>query len=208
MEKQLTFRHYKKEDFQTIKNIIREAWKYDAFASPKIANKMAAVFLNSCLANQTFTQVAVLDNIPVGIIMGKNIKTFQKSFSLLLKRNFSIFDLLCRKEGRNVSRIFGSVDGIDKELLKSSPIQYEGEVAFFAVDKQCRGYGIGKQLFSKLNAYMENENVKHYYLFTDTSCNYGFYEHQGMIRRCEKQHTFEVDNQTGNMTFFIYDNVK
>lgn len=208
MEKQLTFRCYKKEDFKVIKNIIREAWKYDSFASPKIADKMAAVFLNSCLANQTFTQVAVLDNTPVGIIMGKNIKKFKNSFTLLLKRTISIFDLLCRKEGRNVSKIFGNVNGIDKELLESSPIQYDGEVAFFAVDKQCRGYGIGKQLFSKLNDYMESECVKNYYLFTDTSCNYGFYEHQGMVRRCEKQHTFEIKNQIGNITFFIYDNVK
>lgn len=208
MKTQLTFRCYKKEDFQAIKNMIREAWKYDAFATPKTADKMAAVFLNSCLANQTYTQVALLDNVPVGVIMGKNMKTFRKSFFRLLRRNFSIFDLLRRKEGRTVSKIFGSVDGIDKELLKTSQIQYKGELAFFAVDKKHRGYGIGKQLFSKWNTHAKKESIRTYYLFTDTSCNYGFYEHQGMRRRCEKHHTFNVNEQTGHMTFFIYDNAK
>ncbi|MFR6185637.1 MAG: hypothetical protein ACLUJG_08875 [Lawsonibacter sp.] len=33
--------------------------------------------------------------------------------------------------------------------------------------------------------------IEEFYLFTDTSCNYAFYEHQGMKRRSEK-HIFTV----------------
>lgn len=45
-----------------------------------------------------------------------------------------------------------------------------------------------KQDFNPLRRLSEN-----FYLFTDTSCNYGFYEHQGMVRRCEKEHVFYID---------------
>ena len=42
-------------------------------------------------------------------------------------------------------------------------------------------------------------------MFTDTSCNYGFYEHQGMRRRCEKEHLFHINGKAASMRFFIYD---
>ena len=42
-------------------------------------------------------------------------------------------------------------------------------------------------------------------MFTDTSCNYGFYEHQGMKRRLEKKHVFNIKGQQAVMNFFIYD---
>ena len=44
-----------------------------------------------------------------------------------------------------------------------------------------------------------------FYLFTDTSCNYGFYEHQGMCRRGQREHLFQINGQTVSMNFFLYD---
>ena len=52
---------------------------------------------------------------------------------------------------------------------------------------------------------MKQEKLKEFYLFTDTSCNYGFYEHQGMKRRLEKEHIFNIKGQQAVMKFFIYD---
>lgn len=52
---------------------------------------------------------------------------------------------------------------------------------------------------------MEKTGLKEFYLFTDTTCNYGFYEHQGMIRRLEKEHTFHIKGQQKIINFFIYD---
>ena len=52
---------------------------------------------------------------------------------------------------------------------------------------------------------MKQEKLKEFYLFTDTSCNYGFYEHKGMKRRLEKKHVFNIKGQQSVMNFFIYD---
>ena len=73
------------------------------------------------------------------------------------------------------------------------------------MDASCRGKGIGKKLFQSAMNYINDEKLKEFYLFTDTSCNYGFYEHQGMVRRCEKEHVFNIEGQTAKMKFFIYD---
>ncbi len=205
MEEQINFREYKSADRAAVAEIIRKTWSYDRFAGPETAGKMAEVFLDSCLANQTFTQVAVIENTPVGIIMAKSIKTHRCSIKFWFKRTFSILSLLATKEGRSVACIFGGVNGIDKELLCDCEKEYQGELAFFAIDASYRGRGIGKKLFASALDYLRKEQVETFYLFTDTSCNYRFYEHQGMTRRREKIHTFSVKGQTEDMTFFIYD---
>ena len=68
-----------------------------------------------------------------------------------------------------------------------------------------RGKGIGKQLFQSALDYMKEQKLNTLYLFTDTSCNYEFYEHQGMIRKGEKKQTLNVNGQSAKMNFFIYD---
>lgn len=201
----ITLREYQKKDFQTLTNIIRETWHYDEFSSPKTAVKLARVFLSSCLTNYTFSRVAIVNGKPIGIILGKNISTHNCPLKYRMKQIKSIVSLYLSKEGRKVSKIFENVNGIDKHLLSNAGKSYPAELALFAVDTSCRGKGVGKILFQSVLDYMKEQKLDEFYLFTDTSCNYGFYEHQGMKRRCEKEHLFNMNGQTVKMNFFIYD---
>lgn len=204
MKPNIEFREIVKKDEIFIENIIREAWHYDEMCRPQTAQKLANVFLASCLANQTYTQVAVLNGKPIGIIMGKDIRKHRSSFYYRWKQMISIVRLLMDSEGRKVASIFKGVNMIDQELLKESPIEYQGELSFFAISKDCRGLGIGKKLFLRLINYMKANNINRFYLYTDTSCNYQFYEHQGMIQRGMKTSSFpEIGSK--KMDFFIYD---
>ena len=202
---QIELREYQKQDFKALETIIRETWHYDDFSSPKTAIKLARVFLSSCLTNYTFSRVAVMDGNVVGIILANNIAKHKCPLSNRLLQIKSILSLYSTKEGRNVSKIFGNVNGIDKQLLNENNKIYPAELALFAVSSSCRGKGIGKMLFQSTLDYMKQEKLKEIYLFTDTSCNYGFYEHQGMERRLEKKHIFNIKGQQAVMKFFIYD---
>lgn len=202
---QVELREYQKQDFHDLETIIRQTWHYDEFASPKTATKLARVFLTSCLTNYTFSKVALIDGKPVGIILANNKDKHKCPLSNRLKQIQAILSLYCSKEGRNVSKIFGSVNGIDQQLLDENNTQYPAELALFAVSASCRGKGIGKMLFQCALDYMKQEKLNNFYLFTDTSCNYGFYEHQGMERRIEKEHIFNIKGQRAAMKFFIYD---
>lgn len=205
MEREIVFREFQKGDSKTIEEIIIEAWNYNDLCSSKTAHKMAKVFLSSCLANQTYTKVALLSNKPIGVIMAKDIKLHKCPLKYKLKQAFAIMSLYLSKEGRNTSKIFSSVNEIDKDLLKECKKEYGGEVAFFAISSAARGKGIGKKMFSFMLEYMKSQNINNFYLFTDTSCNYGFYEHQGMNRCTEKSQSFVIKGKEANMTFFIYD---
>lgn len=205
MNNHIILRDYQKEDSPALENIVREAWKYDSFCSPKIAAKLAKVYLNTCLTNQTFTQVAVVNHVPVGIIMGKNIQTHKCSLTLRVKWLLSLASLYLSKEGRRILKTFSCVDGVDKELLATSGKNYKGEVAFFAINERYRGMGLGRRLFQTVVDYMKSQNIPEFYLFTDTSCNYRFYEHIGLQKREEKKLFMDVNGQGNNMTFFLYE---
>lgn len=205
MTQDIIFREYNESDRIYLEQIIKETWNYDRFCTPKTASLLAHIYLNSCLANQTFTQVALVGNMPIGIIMGKNNLTHHCPLKLKLNMMKSIFRFLITKEGRKVSSVFGGVEKIDQELLSQCEKDYQGELAFFAIQAEYKGLGIGKQLFQNLVAYMQSQNINNFYLYTDTSCNYGFYEHQGMHRQQEKSHQFNIHGFENEMTFFLYD---
>lgn len=205
MNEKIIIRKYRKSDDSALENVIREAWQYDRYCSPTTARKIAKVYLNSCLVNQTFIRVAEVDSEPVGVIMGKDIAAHKCPFRLFIKWVRSIVSLMVSKEGRAISRMFEKVDKIDQELLAVCVQKYKGELAFFAIAEKCRGKGIGRKLFQALVDEMKACSISAFYLFTDTSCNYQFYEHMGLTRRCEKKWEMDINGKKEEMTFFLYD---
>lgn len=204
--KQLTYRPIQFSDYSTIENIIRKAWNYDQFASPKVAKQPAKVFLSSCLTNQTFTCVAICNEKPVGVIMGKNRKKHRKSIKHLSRYWLAIAQLVLCKEGLDISKMYGDIDKIDQELLQSTQTTFDSELAFFVLDENQRGLGIGKKLYQTFLEYIASEELTKFYLFTDTTCNFGFYEHQGLHQLKEKLFHFQKLKETEH--FFLYSNVK
>ena len=205
MTEEIKIRAFQKQDIPYLEEIIRKTWNYDRFASEKTAKRLAKVFLASCLTNQTFIRVAALGERSVGVIMAKDSKSHRCPLGYRLRQIWQIFRLMITKEGRQVSSIFRSVNDIDQILLQERKKAYQGELAFFAIGEECRGKGIGAKLFAEVREYMRQQGVENYYLYTDTSCNFGFYEHMGMQRCGEKKKTFEILGQQAEMQFYLYE---
>ena len=205
MNDTLVFRPYQSSDHQALAAIIRETWHYDRFLSSKAVGRMARLYLDSCLANQTFTQVAVLNGNPVGIIMANSHHLQRRPLRVRLRWLRSLAAVLSTVEGRHTLRLFSDIQGIDKALLAQTGKTYDGEIAFFALSASARGKGLGRRLFASAINALRQSGVTSCYLFTDTSCNYGFYEHLGMTRRAQHTRRFTVNGEDATMTFFIYD---
>lgn len=199
------FREYQKKDFEQLAEVIRRTWNYDKFCSGKTAEKLGKAFLSSCLTNYTYSQVAEKDGKAVGIILMKDITKHRCTAIQRFKQIKWILSLLITKEGRMACKFFKDINGIDNKLLDEMGENYQAELALFALDEKYRGEGIGKSLFDAAVAYTKKEQLKDFYLFTDTSCNYGFYEHQGMCRKGAKEYLWKLDGMKEKMTFFIYD---
>ena len=98
------------------------------------------------------------------------------------------------------------MDEIYSQLLKQCDKDYRGgEIALFALSPEYRGLGIGKMLFHSVLAYMKSQSISDFCLYTDTSCNFGFYEHQGMVRQQQYKHLVNMKGQKVELEFYLYD---
>lgn len=205
MKKEVTFREYRDQDEKKIEKIIRKIWNYDKFCDDRVSKLLSEVFLFSCLCNQTYTQVAEMDGEILGVIMAKDIKSHKAPLKYRLKLLHSLISIKRSKKGREALAIFEKVREIDDILLKNSGKPYSAELAFFAMDSEYRGLGIGKSLFEMAKSYMESNSLEDFFLFTDTSCNFKFYDHLGMKKNNEEKIFFDFYNSNQDSTFFIYD---
>lgn len=90
------------------------------------------------------------------------------------------------------------------ELHSSCEWKFDGVLTLFAITRGCRGLGVGKELLNRLLTYQKAHGVTNAYLYTDTSCNVGFYEHQGFMRLGEGTIAVTKENVPSEMDTFLY----
>ena len=73
-------------------------------------------------------------------------------------------DLCAAKEGRDAAAFYKTISEIDDTLLKQCQKTYQGEVAFFVVNAEYRGLGMGGKLFDAVLSYMQQKEI-HDFLF-------------------------------------------
>ncbi|MBU9738885.1 N-acetyltransferase [Diplocloster agilis] len=202
--KNVTYRPIQKSDYPILADLISDTWGYKKFSSPKTAFRMGMLYLRGCLADQTYSCVAVKRGTPVGLILGRGKKPGIMALHHRLAQLPWILALLLTREGRSVARMFGGFSDIDSNLLKESGKQFDGELTLFVIRSDQRGAGIGNTLFGNFLYYLKSQCVKNFYLFTDTTCNYGFYEHKGLARIGEKSVKTPIQPDK-EMQFFLYE---
>ncbi|MGL4345689.1 MAG: GNAT family N-acetyltransferase [Cellulosilyticaceae bacterium] len=207
----ITYRPIQKSDYNAVKNIIGEAFEFNKrITNPKFLDIVLSLYLHSCLEKSTFSAVAVKDHRVIGIILGSIPKVCPLSTTLTHRfHSFSQLLRLCQvsKSDRALLHVFKDMDSIYANLISGKEADFGGSIALFAVTSECRGLGIGKSLVHQLQDYMLSQNVQDIYLYTDTICNYGFYESQGFVRVNEHRMTFPTNFATADRNFldvFLY----
>lgn len=101
--------------------------------------------------------------------------------------------------------VFRNVSCVDAQLLGEIDTAYRGEIALFVLDGKYRGRGLGKALYDWAEAYLRAHALMPFYLFTYISCNYRFYERQGLRRRAQHEEVVCVAERKQRMGFFVYE---
>ena len=84
-------------------------------------------------------------------------------------------------------------------MLKDSQQQFDGEIILFAVAKKYQHLGIGTDLFNLAGRIFKENGCRYFYLYTDTSCNYHFYDYLQMKKLASRK-----DDQRKNFELFLY----
>ena len=101
---------------------------------------------------------------------------------------------------KSIADVYENACGIMLKQFKER-VDSDGELNFFAVDPTIRRKGVGTLLLDELE---KREKGKCIYLYTDTGCNYQFYESRGFIREETQDIEMIVDNQVQKLTCFLY----
>nr|WP_246566699.1 GNAT family N-acetyltransferase [Tissierella simiarum] len=75
-------------------------------------------------------------------------------------------------------------------------------LTLFAVIEECRGLGVGKTLISYLDEYLKEHNTHNIYLYTDSACNYGFYDNHGFVQLGEENCKSPVKTSQAHLKYF------
>ena len=200
------YRNLVTSDYEIIKELIGEAFGFSDFIKDKeLLDTILSGYLQECILDSSFSKIAQKDGKVISFILGnaKNDKNhiINSSNPLDIDMN-SIKSIISNKENRTLLEEFLKIQTTYKEIIKGKEDQFQGCIQLFVISKESRGLGVGKTLVKYLSDYMKSMNVKSLYLFTDSRCNYGFYDSQNFNKLNERQVSF--DYVDAKLDIFLY----
>lgn len=218
MTQEVTLRSAQTADYPALHALNRGAWfKSDYIAYPEATNAYVDLDLNSSLSNASMATVAEVDGQIAGVILAS--ADSEPKYGRMLMQSTIDAAATIHAQGQEIADYFYDRMKVESEydaqLLEKAQAntEYDGRIVLFIMDPEFQGLGIGSKLFQAAKDYFEATNVQNYYLFTDSSCNYPFYDYKGMHRAgsltFNQSGLFEQFDGTESaepFEFFIYDN--
>ncbi|MCL2190969.1 MAG: GNAT family N-acetyltransferase [Treponema sp.] len=204
----VVIRDVEARDVPGIKKVIREVWGWASIIKDEGALDAAVgLYLNQILYNGTFGRVAVLNESVAGVICGY-VKGVEPKYRMLLEDGTAhALTLLGASEAvrKSVHEFFSKTEDVYARLLGGMDGEYDGTLDFLILGEGAQGLGIGKSLWLAIKAYFLENDAKAVYLYSDTECNFGFYESQGFKRKRELEATFFFEEEPYVTNQFLYE---
>lgn len=202
------YRNLVETDYETMKEFIGEAFGFNEFVKDKkLLDILLAGYLKECLLESSFSKVAQKDNQVVGFILGsakKDKNRFENYNNILSIDPNEVDSIINDDKNKDLFKEFSKITDTYKELIRKRENDFQGCIQLFIVSKKYRGLGIGKSLVNHLFNYMRKMDVKSLYLYTDTRCNYKFYDIQNFNRIGEKEIYFKSLKTSLNVFLYSY----
>ncbi len=198
----VTFRPLTADDVPLIIEVDHDTWYSDA---DEFSRQMATLEVTGLLRRVTWSCVAELDGQFVGMITaavkGEEVIGGQLG-ERLAQEESAARDLLSRSaQGRHILAGYEADFDEDERFEAQARRELDAEAVLFFLRPQARGHQLGKRLFDAFIAHLEEVGKKTYWLFTDSTCSFGFYDHRGMRRTASLETA--VDYMPG-VTKYIY----
>ena len=193
---EITYREIKLEDADELAEIVGEFWHKNK--PEKFRHEYGIVDLAHYMCRVTFAEVAVMDNKLVGIIAvaAENDKTskFKEPWEKILNQYIKKLQET-DVQGFNAALEYAEAEGkVNDQMIKKAWQGQENELVFLIIKAETRGKGIGSAMWKHANDYFASVGVKKAFFYTDSTCDWQYYEHRGMKRLAET--TYEQHKQT------------
>lgn len=202
------FRNVKSEDFNKIKLMMEVAWKYqEMFDESFMGEIVVESFFNEVLHNSSYSQVAELDGEVVGVIFGRVDSEDPKLRMLEPHMGKQIRDVLtASKEDQEVYINYYETTKLAHEILmRNKEKEYDSSIELFLIEEKARGYQIGSTLLKEIENYFHQQHAKKVFLYTDTECDYTFYDYKKFTQVEEWSPQLSSKGFSEDFTYYLYE---
>ena len=179
---EIKIRPIKKDDIVPLGHIISDTWGFGESFSEKPAFRMGKLYLAQSLNESNFCRVAEIDGEVSGLITARADKLKRGSIKVKLFLIKSFIPVLFNTEALGASKILKDIEALNKRLYKASGKDFSGEIPLFVMKDSAKGKGVGGRLYGEALEFMKANGTKEFFIYTDTTCDYGFYDHKGAKR--------------------------
>lgn len=143
---EIIYREIKNSDYTEIQEIINESFGlYKYIDNPKVLNTFLKKYLQSCLAEKTFSCIAERDKKIIGVILGNSksdYAIFKHVKPILMTGWYSLVMELQNISTKEKTEDYKRMHKLYNELLTNSKKEFEGVLTLFAVIEGSRGLGV------------------------------------------------------------------
>ena len=172
-----TIRPVQPNDFPSLTALVADAWDLASLCGSAADGQIfAARYLRYCLAESTFAAAACLDRRLAGFVLARADGAAPLPLPPEENRPFA---------GEKARALWTSMEDYAARcdaLRRSAPLPFEGELTLFIVHHTLRGRGAGTALYDAARAYFRRARVRRFFLYTDSTCTWSFYEGKHLAR--------------------------
>ena len=201
-------RPMRRADIDALVDLLRRTWYADG--EPQVQTMVARADLEFCLARTTTAIVAEYRGRAVGVALGHINRKTGGRFPVNRHHKAAckaMLRLMRTAEGRRGAHEL-LVLGVEGERMTATARRrghaYDAEVILLILDRMMQGSGVGARLFDGMEQAFRQAGAQRYFLYTNTGCNVGFYDHRGLTRRVERVVRAKGRSVT---TYYLYDSV-
>lgn len=190
-----------KKDFKRAAQMVYDVWFFDV-KDHRIGYLCGVYFLLHYLRHSTSIEVAVNDNDEMIGILGLTNKKDTPVLSLKRFLNYkasimekiALLSIYSMPSARDTRLFDGLFFANYAKLRKMVPCKDAPEFLVLISDPKARGLGVGRTLMEVGENILRKQGFKEYYLLTDSSCDYAFYDKIGMDKVVDVSMSFNINH--------------
>lgn len=184
---EIIYRPLRVADAKDIAVVLGDVWHTDV--EGEVRQLHGLIDLAIYAQQPTWSQVAEMDGRAVGVVMARAGKSSDEEVApwrTIEQETWSRLREMPNGKADELQAYFDDSAKIDSELLVESGCDPNYELVLFAVSEETRGRGVGGALLGAAQEYLREQGATHAFIYTDTDCNWQYYEHRGMKRKAQR----------------------
>jgi GNAT superfamily N-acetyltransferase len=176
---EIELRRIRESDYRPLAEMLDREWKFYIYPQRNGVN-LAEYYLFHCLDGANEERVLTVDGRPEGILVIREAGDDVLDFSREMAESFE--RIRDDPETDRCLRELGVLVDIYNRFAAVHKRPEWAELGLLIVSDRTKGMGLGRRLIAEAESLTKARGRTGLFFYTDTDCNFGFYDHIGAVR--------------------------